>query len=133
MTPERIITAVTITTEEKHNSKELIKLIEKRRNSGIDVESIIGDGTYSEESNLKYCNENEIKNVSKSVTHSNCKNNIDFEYNKDAGMYVCKIGITLQRATTLFLFNIKRIIKLNEEKIKIVSYNYLLLFFCITH
>jgi hypothetical protein len=29
-----------------------------------------------------------------------------------------KIGITIQGATTLFLANMKRIIKLNEEKIK---------------
>ena len=95
MTPERIITAATITTGEKHDGKELVKLIEKSQNSGIDVEAIIGDGAYSEESNLKYCNENEIKNVSKlskSVTHGNGKNNNDFEYNKDAGMYVCKAG-----------------------------------------
>jgi IS5 family transposase len=95
MTPERIITAATVTTGEKHDGKELINLIEKSKNNGIEVEAIIGDGAYSEKENLNYCSENNIKNVSKlskSVTHGNGKNKDDFEYNKDAGMYVCKAG-----------------------------------------
>lgn len=95
MTPERIITAATITTGEKHDGKQLVDLIEKSKNAGIEVEAIIGDGAYSEKDNLDYCNENEIKNVSKlskTVTHGNGKNKDDFEYNKDAGMYVCKAG-----------------------------------------
>ena len=95
MTPERIITAATVTTGEKHDGKELIDLIEKSEENGIEVEAIIGDGAYSEKDNLDYCNENNIKNVSKlskSVTHGNGKNKENFEYNKDAGMYVCKAG-----------------------------------------
>ena len=95
MTPERIITAATITSGEKHDGKELTNLIEKSENNGIEVEAIIGDGAYSEKDNLDYCSENNIKNVSKlskSVTHGNGKNKDDFEYNKDAGMYVCKAG-----------------------------------------
>ena len=95
MTPERIITAATITTGEKHDGKELISLIEKSQQSGIEIEAIIGDGAYSEEKNLEYCNKNNIKNVSKlssSVTHGNGKNKEDFEFNKDAEMYVCKAG-----------------------------------------
>ncbi len=95
MTPERIITAASITTGEKTDGKQLIDLIEKSENNGIDVEAIIGDGAYSEKENLDYCNENNIKNVSKlskNVTHGRRKNTSDFEYNKDAGMYVCKAG-----------------------------------------
>ena len=95
MTPERIITAATITSGEKHDGKELTNLIEKSEYNGIEVEAIIGDGAYSEKDNLDYCSENNIKNVSKlskSVTHGNGKNKEDFEYNKDAGMYVCKAG-----------------------------------------
>ncbi|MEG0826707.1 MAG: IS1182 family transposase [Bacilli bacterium] len=95
MTPERIITAAKITTGEKHDGKELIGLIEKSEKAGIKVEAVIGDGAYSEKDNLDYCNEFNIKNVSKlskSVTHGNGKNKEDFEYNKDAGMYVCKAG-----------------------------------------
>ncbi len=52
MTPERIITAATITTGEKHDGKELINLIEKSKNNGIEVEAIIGDGVYSGKENL---------------------------------------------------------------------------------
>ena len=95
MTPERIITAATITSGEKHDGKELINLIEKSQNNGIEVEAIIGDGAYSEKDNLEYCEENQIKNVSKLsnfVTHGNTQRNNGFEYNKDAGMYVCKAG-----------------------------------------
>lgn len=95
MTPERIITAATITSGEKHDGKELQTLIEKSNNNGIEVETIIGDGAYSEKDNLEYCEENNIKNVSKLsnfVTHGNTQRNNNFEYNKDAGMYVCKAG-----------------------------------------
>lgn len=95
MTPERIITASVITSGEKHDGKQLQTLIEKSQKNGIEVEAIIGDGAYSESDNLEYCNKNDIKNVSKlssSVTHGNGKNKDDFEYNKDAGMYVCKAG-----------------------------------------
>lgn len=95
MTPERIITAATITSGEKHDGKELTKLIEKSEKAGIEVETIIGDGAYSEKDNLEYCEENDIKNVSKlskMVTHGNSKRDNNFEYNKDTGMYVCQAG-----------------------------------------
>ena len=95
MTPERIITAATITTGEKHDGKELKKLVEKSQANGIDVEAVIGDGAYSEKENIEYCEENNIKlasKLSKFVTHGNSQRNDNFEYNKDAGMYVCKAG-----------------------------------------
>ena len=95
MTPERIITAATITTGEKHDGKELQKLVEKSQANGIEVEAVIGDGAYSEKENIEYCEENNIKLVSKLskfVTHGNSQRNNNFEYNKDAGMYVCKAG-----------------------------------------
>lgn len=95
MTPERIITAVTITTGEKHDGKELKKLVEKSQANGIEVEAVIGDGAYSEKENIEYCEDNNIKlasKLSKFVTHGNSQRNNNFEYNKDAGMYVCKSG-----------------------------------------
>jgi len=95
MTPERIITAATITTGEKHDGKELQKLVEKSQANGIEVKAVIGDGAYSEKENIEYCEEKEIKLVSKlskMVTHGNSRRNNEFEYNKDAGMYVCKAG-----------------------------------------
>ena len=95
MTPERIITAATITTGEKHDGKELQKLVEKSQANGIEVEAVIGDGAYSEKENIEYCEKNSIKlasKLSKFVTHGNSQRNNNFEYNKDAGMYVCKAG-----------------------------------------
>lgn len=94
-TPERIITAATITTGEKHDGKQLQTLIEKSKANGIEVEAIIGDGAYSEEENLKYCEDNNIKNVSKLsdiVLYGNGKHDERFEFNKDTGMYVCPAG-----------------------------------------
>jgi len=95
MTPERIITAAVITSGEKHDGKQLQKLIEKSQANGIEVEAVIGDGAYSEKENLEYCEENNIKlasKLSKKITHGNTKRNNEFEYNKDTGMYVCKAG-----------------------------------------
>ena len=95
MTPERIITSATITTGEKHDGKELQKLVEKSQANGIEVEAVIGDGAYSEKENIEYCEENSIKlasKLSKFVTHGNGQRNNNFEYNKDAGMYVCRAG-----------------------------------------
>ena len=95
MTPERIITAATITTGEKHDGKELQELVKKSQANGIEVEAVIGDGAYSEKENIEYCEGENIKlasKLSKKVTHGNSKRNNDFEYNKDAGMYVCKAG-----------------------------------------
>ena len=95
MTPERIITAATVTSGEKHDGKELQKLVEKSQANGIEVEAVIGDGAYSEKDNIEYCEENNIKlasKLSKFVTHGNSQRNDNFEYNKDAGMYVCKAG-----------------------------------------
>ncbi len=102
MTPERIITAATITSGEKHDGKELQTLVKKTQENGIQVEAVIGDGAYSEKENIEYCEQNNIKlasKLSKIVTHGNTNRNNDFEYNKDAGMYVCKAGHMAVRKT----------------------------------
>jgi hypothetical protein len=95
MTEERIITAATITTGEKNDGKQLETLIEKSIKAGMEVETLIGDAAYSEKGNIEYANENEIKLVAKlnpSVTQGFRKKENEFEFNKDAGMYVCKAG-----------------------------------------
>lgn len=97
MTPERIITAATVTSGEKHDGKELQSLVDKMEANGVEVENIVGDGAYSERDNIKYANENDIKLVSKlsnTVSSGNRKNKLDdqFYYNKDAKMYVCPNG-----------------------------------------
>ena len=46
MTPERIITAATVTSGEKHDGKELQSLVDKMESNGVEVEAIVGDGAY---------------------------------------------------------------------------------------
>ena len=95
LTPERILTAFTITSGEKPDGKELEGLIAMTENAGVKVDSVVGDSAYSEKDNLEMAKERKIKLVSKlseSVTHSPNKNSPNFTFNKDAGMYVCKAG-----------------------------------------
>ena len=95
MTEERIITAATITTEEKNDGKELETLITKSQKAGIKVKTIIGYSAYSEKGNIEFANRNNIKLVAKlnpSVTQGFRKKEDEFQFNKDAGMYVCKEG-----------------------------------------
>lgn len=95
MSEERIITAATITTGEKNDGKQLETLIENSIKAGMEVETVIGDAAYSEKGNIEYANENKIKLVSKlnpSITQGYRTKEDEFEFNKDAGMYVCKAG-----------------------------------------
>lgn len=91
----RIITAATVTTGEKHDGKELPGLVERTEAAGLEVEAVIGDGAYAEDSNLTYCKEKGIKDISKlsrTVLFGNRNKKDEFEFNKDAGMFVCKSG-----------------------------------------
>lgn len=102
MSEERIITAATITTGEKNDGKQLETLIEKSIIAGMEVETVIGDAAYSEKGNIEYTNKNEIKLVAKlhpSIVQGYRKKEDEFEFNKDAGMYVCKAGhIAIRKA-----------------------------------
>ena len=59
-------------------------------------DAIIGDAAYSEKENIEYAEEEEIhlvSKLSKTVTHGNKRQiSTTFEFNKDAGMYVCQAG-----------------------------------------
>ena len=95
MTEERIITAAVITTGEKNDGKQLQTLIEKSKAAGMEVKTVIGDTAYSEKDNIKYSKDNEIELVAKLnplITHGARKKEEEFQFNKDAGMYVCKAG-----------------------------------------
>jgi IS5 family transposase len=95
MTEERIITAAIVTTGEKSDGKQLQTLIEKSKAAGVKVNTVIGDMAYSERYNLAYSKENDIELVSKlnpQITHGVRTKEEEFEFNKDAGMYVCKAG-----------------------------------------
>jgi hypothetical protein len=94
MSDERIITAAIITTGEKSDGKYLQELIEKSQETGMEIDTIIGDTAYSEKDNIRYTNENEIALVSKlnPITQGTRTKEDEFEFNKDAGMFVCKAG-----------------------------------------
>jgi predicted DNA-binding transcriptional regulator len=123
MSEERIITAATITTGEKTDGKQLSTLVEKSIKAGMEIDTVIGDAAYSEKGNIEYTTKNEIKLVAKlnpSVTQGCRKKEDEFEFNKDAGMYVCKAGhMAIRKArqgkkdvavnqTCTYYFDIKR-------------------------
>ncbi|MEA3320188.1 MAG: IS1182 family transposase [Bacillota bacterium] len=94
LSEERIITAAVITTGEKSDGKYLPELIEKTIKAGMEVDTAIGDTAYSEKNNISYTKENNIALVSKlnPVIQGTRTKEDEFEFNKDAGMYVCKAG-----------------------------------------
>ena len=51
---ERMITAAVITTGEKSDGKYLQTLIEKSKETGMEIDTIIGDTAYSEKENIQY-------------------------------------------------------------------------------
>jgi len=104
MTEERIITAAVVTSGEKGDGPELPRLLEISQQNGIDVDMIIGDAAYSGKENLELTGELGIKVVAKlnpSITQGFRKDQDKFDYNKDAGMFVCPAGhLAIRKART---------------------------------
>lgn len=95
MSEERIITAAVVTSGEKGDGPELPKLLQISQNNGIEVEMIIGDTAYSGKDNLKIAAGQDIKIVAKLtpvISQGTRKEEDKFDYNKDAGMFVCPAG-----------------------------------------
>jgi len=95
MTEERIITAAVVTSGEKGDGPELPALLEISQDNGVEVDTIIGDAAYSGKENLKMAGGQEIKVVAKlnsSITQGFRNQENTFDYNKDAGMFVCPSG-----------------------------------------
>jgi transposase len=95
MTEERIITAAVVTSGEKGDGPELPKLLQISQNNGIEVDTVIGDSAYSGKENLELTGGQGIKVVAKlnpSITQGFRKDEDKFNYNKDAGMFVCPAG-----------------------------------------
>ena len=95
MTPERIITAATITSGERGDGPQLPELVEKSRQNGIEVDTVIGDTAYSGDSNLKQAQEAGYRIVAKvnpAISQGFRSESEQWEYNKDAGMYICPAG-----------------------------------------
>lgn len=68
---------------------------------------------------MEYMKTEEFKNLYKERYKIEAKNaELKNNYAYDKANACGKLGITIQGATTLFLANMKRIIKINEEKNK---------------
>ncbi|MFD1167464.1 transposase, partial [Sphingobacterium daejeonense] len=95
MTEERIITAAVVTTGEKGDGPELPRLLEISQQNGMEVDTIIGDTAYSGKENLQLAKEQDIDIIAKLnpiISQGYRKQGNHFQYNKDAGMFVCPAG-----------------------------------------
>lgn len=95
MSDERIITAAIVATGEKSDGKHLKNLVQKSKEAGMTIDRIIGDTAYSEKDNIQYAKIEEFQLVSKlnpQITQGGRAKEDEFEFNKNAGMYVCKAG-----------------------------------------
>lgn len=95
MTEERIITAAVVTSGEKGDGPELPKLLEMSQQNGVDVDAIIGDTAYSGRENLLLTQKQNIKVVAKlnpTITQGSRREEDKFDFNKDAGLFVCPAG-----------------------------------------
>ena len=95
MSDERLIMAAIVTNGEKSDGKYLQELIEKSQETGMVISTVIGDTAYSEKDNIHYVKENELQLLSKlnpQITQGSRTKEDEFEFNKDAGIYVCKAG-----------------------------------------
>lgn len=95
MNDERIITAAIVTTGEKSDGKYLQELIEKSQKTGMEIETVVGDTAYSEKNNIHYVKENELQLVAKLnpvITDGTRPKEKEFEFNKDADLFVCPAG-----------------------------------------
>lgn len=94
MTDERLISGVKVTTGKASDTKVLTGLIEQSEKNGIKIEEVIGDMAYSSKDNIDYCNNKEIKLLSRLntvVSNGNVRDD-EFIYNKDAGTMQCPEG-----------------------------------------
>ena len=128
MTPERIITAAKVTGGEQHDGKQLKELIDKSKKAGLEVEEVIGDKAYAEKDNIKLAKEQEIKliaKLNKTIMHGNRSKEEEYEYNKDAEMYVCKAGhmaIRKRKTKAVGPRNEREVYFFDIEKCKVCPY-----------
>jgi len=95
MSEERIITAAVVTSGEKGDGPVLARLLEISQQNGIEVDTIIGDRAYSGKENIQLANEQNIRiaaRLNPTITQGSRKEEDKFDYNKDAGMFVCPAG-----------------------------------------
>jgi len=97
MSDERIITAATVASGDKGDGPQLPELIEQSRTNGMEVESVVGDTAYSGKDNIILAQDEEkgfelMAKLHPTISNGARKEEDKFEFNKDAGMFVCPAG-----------------------------------------
>ena len=106
MTPEGIITAAVVTSGEAADGPQLKKLVEDTRAAGVKVDTVIGDGAYSGDANLKIAADTDspfslVSPVNPMLQGGNLEKDDGFQYNKDANSCVCPAGHLALSARTV--------------------------------
>ena len=97
MSDERIITAAIVTSGEKGDGPQLEELVKQSRENGMEVETVVGDTAYSGKDNIILSQDEEkgfelVAQLHPVISHGFRKEEDKFEFNKDAGMFVCPAG-----------------------------------------
>ena len=97
MSDERIITAAIVTSGEKGDGPQLSELVKQSRANGMIVDTVVGDSAYSGKDNIILSQDEEagfelVAKLNPILTNGNRKEEDKFEFNKDAGMFVCPAG-----------------------------------------
>lgn len=95
MSDERIITAAIVTTGEKSDGHYLQELIEKSKATGMELDIVLGDAAYSGKDNLVYTKQEQLRLIAPLnpiLTNGGRAKEKEFDFNKDAGMFVCPAG-----------------------------------------
>lgn len=104
MTTDRIITAAIVTSGEKGDGQFLEDLIEQTKANGVNVEAVIGDRAYSGKQNLELADQKGITLYSRLnpvISNGSRQTKQTWDYNKDAGMFVCPAGnMAIRKART---------------------------------
>jgi len=104
MSDERIITAATVTSGEKGDGPQLEELVNQSRANGMEVDTVVGDTAYSGKDNIKLSNDEKagfelVARLNPQISNGKRKDEDKFDYNKDAGMFVCPAGhMAIRRA-----------------------------------
>lgn len=97
MSDERIITAATVTSGEKGDGPQLEELVNQSRANGMEVDTVVGDAAYSGKDNIILANDDEngfelVARLNPTISNGARKDEDKFDFNKDAGMFVCPAG-----------------------------------------
>lgn len=97
MSDERIITAAIVTSGEKGDGPLLADLVGQSRSNGMEVDTVVGDTAYSGIENLRLAEDEKngfllVSKLHPVISNGFRKEEDKFDFNKDAGMFVCPAG-----------------------------------------